>query len=63
MNTSRERILLVENDPEISDLVARQTLQSLGYQVQVARTVEAAHSRSDPLRPRCDHHQLEPYPI
>ncbi len=42
MKTSRERILLVENDPEISDLVARQTLQSLGYQVQVARTVESA---------------------
>jgi DNA-binding response OmpR family regulator len=39
MVNSRERILLVENDPDISDLIARQTLKPLGYQVQV---VEAA---------------------
>jgi len=42
MKTSRERILLVENDPEISDLIARQTLQALGYQVQVARVAAMA---------------------
>jgi DNA-binding response OmpR family regulator len=42
MKTSRERILLVESDPEISDLVARQTLQASGYQVQVARTAAMA---------------------
>lgn len=30
-----DRILLVENDPEISDLIARQTLRSVGYQVDV----------------------------
>lgn len=42
MKTSRERILLVENDPEISDLVARQTLQAMGYQVQVARLAATA---------------------
>lgn len=42
MKTSRERILLVESDPEISDLINRQTLQSLGYQVQVARVASAA---------------------
>jgi DNA-binding response OmpR family regulator len=42
MNTSRERILLVESDPEINDLIARQTLQAVGYQVQVARTAAAA---------------------
>ena len=30
-----DRILLVENDPEISDLIARQTLRSMGYQVDV----------------------------
>jgi two-component system NtrC family sensor kinase len=36
MKTTRERILLVENDPAISDIIARQTLQSLGYQVAVA---------------------------
>ena len=42
MKTSRERILLVESDPEISDLVARQTLQAAGYQVQVSRTAAMA---------------------
>jgi DNA-binding response OmpR family regulator len=30
-----DRILLVENDPKISDLIARQTLKSVGYQVDV----------------------------
>lgn len=44
MKTSRERILLVESDPEISDLVGRQTLQASGYQVQVARSASAAIS-------------------
>jgi two-component system NtrC family sensor kinase len=42
MKTSRERILLVESDPEISDLVARQTLQAAGYQVQISRTAAMA---------------------
>jgi two-component system NtrC family sensor kinase len=42
MKTSRERILLVESDPEISDLVARQTLQAMGYQVQIARAASMA---------------------
>jgi signal transduction histidine kinase/DNA-binding response OmpR family regulator len=35
MKTPRERILVVESDPEISDLIARQTLQPMGYQVDV----------------------------
>ncbi|OGO38661.1 MAG: hypothetical protein A2W35_06940 [Chloroflexi bacterium RBG_16_57_11] len=42
MKNSRERILLVENDPEISDLIARQTLQTLGYQVQISRSASQA---------------------
>ena len=42
MKTSRERILLVESDPEISDLIARQTLKAMGYQVKVARTAASA---------------------
>ncbi len=42
MKTSRERILVVESDPEISDLVTRQTLQAMGYQVQVVRTAASA---------------------
>ena len=35
MSTPTERILLVESDPEISDLIARQALQPLGYRVKV----------------------------
>jgi len=42
MKSSRERILLVENDPEISDLIARQTLQTLGYQLQISRSASQA---------------------
>ena len=42
MKNSNERILLVESDPETSDLIARQTLQSMGYQVRVARTAAIA---------------------
>ena len=33
---SSERILVVESDPDIADLVARQALQPMGYQVTVA---------------------------
>jgi two-component system NtrC family sensor kinase len=36
MKASRERILLVESDPDIVDLVARQTLGALGYAVKTA---------------------------
>lgn len=42
MNTPKERILLVENDPEISDLISRQTLQPLGYRVEVVGAAPAA---------------------
>ena len=42
MKSARERILLVESDPEISDLVARQTLQAMGYQVRVSRAASLA---------------------
>ncbi len=42
MDAPSERILLVENDPEIDDLVARQALQPLGYQVQRAADVSSA---------------------
>jgi len=37
-----ERILIVESDPDISDLIARQALQPLGYQVSVAADGGAA---------------------
>jgi two-component system NtrC family sensor kinase len=42
MKSARERILLVESDPEICDLVGRQTLQAMGYQVQVTHAASLA---------------------
>lgn len=39
---SMEHILLVENDPEISDLIARQALQSLGYRVEIVTDAASA---------------------
>lgn len=42
MNTPRERILVVESDPDISDVVARQSLMPMGYQVQVVGGATAA---------------------
>jgi signal transduction histidine kinase/DNA-binding response OmpR family regulator len=42
MPRSRERILLVENDPDISDLISRQVLQPLGYYVQVVESSNQA---------------------
>ncbi len=32
---ANERILVVEHDPDISDVIARQTLQAMGYKVKV----------------------------
>ncbi len=40
--TATERILLVESDPDIRDLIARQALGPLGYHVQVAGDVSTA---------------------
>ncbi len=37
-----ERILIVENDPAIADLIGRQALQPLGYQVTVVRDTASA---------------------
>lgn len=42
MNPNAERILVVESDPDVSDLVGRQTLQASGYQVSVAADASAA---------------------
>jgi two-component system NtrC family sensor kinase len=42
MSPSGERILLVESDPDICDLIARQALQPLGYQVDVVHDASAA---------------------
>jgi CheY-like chemotaxis protein len=42
MRTAQERILIVENDPENSDVIGRQTLQPLGYRVQVVSAAAQA---------------------
>jgi DNA-binding response OmpR family regulator/putative methionine-R-sulfoxide reductase with GAF domain len=42
MTSAGDRILLVENDPEISDLIARQVLTSVGYYVDVVADASAA---------------------
>lgn len=42
MASSNERILVVESDPDISDLIARQALKPLGYQVTVVGEAGAA---------------------
>lgn len=42
MADTGERILIVEHDPDISDLIARQALQPLGYKVTVLGDVPSA---------------------
>jgi DNA-binding response OmpR family regulator len=42
MSTSAERVLLVESDPAIIELIAHQALQPLGYQVHIVGDVNAA---------------------
>jgi two-component system, NtrC family, sensor kinase len=42
MSPSGERILIVESDPDISDLVVRQALKPLGYQTTLVGDVGAA---------------------
>ena len=51
MKNPRERILVVENDPETSDLISRQTLRSIGYRVEVARTATAAIQEAARFQP------------
>jgi DNA-binding response OmpR family regulator len=42
MASAGDRILLIENDPKISDLIARQTLISTGYSVEVVTDADSA---------------------
>jgi DNA-binding response OmpR family regulator len=42
MSHSGERILIVESDPSISDLIARQSLMPLGYETTVVRDAASA---------------------
>jgi DNA-binding response OmpR family regulator len=45
-SSTGDRILLVENDPEISDVVARQALNSMGFQVDVVTDASSAIQHS-----------------
>jgi len=47
MDTPTERILLVENDPAISDLIVLQALRPLGYQIQLVEDVSTALQQID----------------
>ena len=46
MKSSGEHIFVVENDPDISNLISRQALQPLGYQVTVVKDASTALKRS-----------------
>ena len=46
MANSGERIVVVESDPQIGDLILRQALQPLGYQVTVVTSVAAVLQRA-----------------
>ena len=47
----QERILIVESDPEIRDLIARQALQPLGYRIRTVESVNTAIQRAIQLSP------------
>jgi DNA-binding response OmpR family regulator len=49
--TPSERILVVESDPDISDLIARQALKPFGYQVEVATDGSSAIRQAIQLQP------------
>lgn len=51
MTTLKERILLVETDPEISELIDQQALQPLGYKVDVVGAAPAAIQEAIRLKP------------
>jgi two-component system, NtrC family, sensor kinase len=51
MKIPKERILLVENNPDIGDLIARQTLQTIGYRVEIAHDAASAIQMAAHLSP------------
>ena len=42
MTQTQERVLVVEGNPDISDLISRQTLEPMGYQVKIIRDAPTA---------------------
>ena len=51
MASSRERILVVESDPDISDFIARQALKPLGYEVVLVGDAGAAIKQAVQMPP------------
>jgi len=51
MATSGEHIFVVENNPDISDLISRQALQPLGYQVTVVKDGSTALKQAVQIHP------------
>lgn len=49
--TSLEKILIVENDPDVSDLIGRQALQPLGYEVSIASDGPSAIKQAIQFQP------------
>ncbi|OGO27247.1 MAG: hypothetical protein A2136_11480 [Chloroflexi bacterium RBG_16_54_11] len=51
MDNQRERITVVESDPQTSDMIANQTLRPLGYLVDVLESASTALKEIDQLTP------------
>jgi signal transduction histidine kinase/DNA-binding response OmpR family regulator len=51
MDRSKTHILLIENDPQTSQLIARQTLQPLGYQVDIVDSAASAIQEVENIAP------------
>ena len=51
VETQKERILLVESDPQINELIAQQTLRPLGYQVEIVESASSAINDIDKIAP------------
>ena len=51
VNAPSEKILIVESDPGISDLIARQVLKPFGYQVSLASDGSSAIRQAIQIQP------------
>ncbi len=49
--STNEKILIVENDPDVSDLIGRQALQPLGYRVEIAADGPSAIKQAIQFQP------------
>ena len=49
--STNEKILIVENDPDVSDLIGRQALQPLGYRVEIASDGPSAIKQAIQFQP------------